>query len=528
MAQRPNIILIVTDQHRADHLACYGNPLVRTPHIDSLAAQGTRFDRFYVASPVCMANRATLMTGRMPSLHGVRHNGIPLSRDHVTFVELLAAAGYHTALIGKSHLQNFTGAPPPPGPAPPDGLTPPPETLREADRRQRRGPDYDIENQRLWDDPEHDVRPPFYGFREARICTGHGDQVGGDYRRWLRSKGADVARLAGPENALPDQRRIAPQAWRTRTPEDLYPTRYVEELTRACLEERAREKDPFFLQVSFPDPHHPFTPPGRYWDMYDPADIVLPASFGTSALAPVQWLRAALERGEAVRDLPTVPFAVADEEARVIIALTYGMITMVDDAVGRLLLALDDVGLARNTIVMFTTDHGDYMGDHGIMLKYLLHFQGLIRVPFLCRLPGGTASVRSDLAGTIDLPATILALAGLAPFAGMQGRDLFDPAFSPPDGMLVEEDALFPMFGAAGTERVRSFVTGRWRLTHHQQVGGPDTVWWELYDLDEDPHELENLWNTEKGREVADGLVRSMLARSIALQDMSPLPTGRA
>ena len=138
MSKRPNIILIVTDQHRADHLGCYGNRTVRTPNIDRLAATGSRFDRFHVASPVRMPNRASLMTGRMPSLHGVRHNGIPLSTEHVTFVELLAAAGYRTGLIGKSHLQNFTGAPPTRDfPARP-GLVPPPPELREADRRVRR------------------------------------------------------------------------------------------------------------------------------------------------------------------------------------------------------------------------------------------------------------------------------------------------------------------------------------------------------------------------------------------------------
>src|SRR5262245_32435585 len=111
-ASRPNFILFITDQHRADYLGCYGHPVVRTPHIDSIAACGIAFDKFYVTSPVCMPNRASLMTGRMPSVHGVRANGIPLSLDAVTFVDLLRDAGYATALIGKSHLQNFTGRPP--------------------------------------------------------------------------------------------------------------------------------------------------------------------------------------------------------------------------------------------------------------------------------------------------------------------------------------------------------------------------------------------------------------------------------
>ena len=103
---RPSFILFITDQHRADFLGCYGHPIVRTPHINSMATRGTAFDRFYVASPVCMPNRSSLMTGRMPSVHGVRCNGIPLSMNAVTFVDLLRNAGYRTALVGKSHLQN--------------------------------------------------------------------------------------------------------------------------------------------------------------------------------------------------------------------------------------------------------------------------------------------------------------------------------------------------------------------------------------------------------------------------------------
>ena len=102
--EKPNIVLIVTDQHRADHLGCYGNGIVRTPNIDSIAARGLAFDRFYVASPICMPNRSTIMTGKMPSAHGVPTNGLPLPLESVTFVDLLRNEGYRTAMVGKSHL----------------------------------------------------------------------------------------------------------------------------------------------------------------------------------------------------------------------------------------------------------------------------------------------------------------------------------------------------------------------------------------------------------------------------------------
>ena len=111
MADRPNFLFIITDQHRGDHLSCTGHPVLKTPHIDSIAAQGTKFDRFYVATPVCQPNRSTLVTGRMPSLHGVRSKGIPLDMRASTFVEGMRVNGYSTALVGKSHIQNMTGLP---------------------------------------------------------------------------------------------------------------------------------------------------------------------------------------------------------------------------------------------------------------------------------------------------------------------------------------------------------------------------------------------------------------------------------
>ena len=111
MSKRPNFILFITDQQRFDYLGCNGHPVLKTPNIDEMASQGISYERFYVSSPVCMPNRASLMTCRMPSSHGVRSLGIPLSKRNVTFVEILRAAGYETALIGKSHLQNVTDWP---------------------------------------------------------------------------------------------------------------------------------------------------------------------------------------------------------------------------------------------------------------------------------------------------------------------------------------------------------------------------------------------------------------------------------
>lgn len=186
-----NILLILTDQHRADHLSCYGNTVLATPHLDRLAARGVRCTRCYVANPSCMPNRATLLTGCLPSLHGVRYNGLPLPTETTTFVHTLRHAGYHTALIGKSdvHMRR-----------PPTEHTP-------------------------W---ESDLPQPYYGFDEVAVSTGHGDIVGGDYWRWLTERHPQPHTLRGEANALPLDRPVPlAQAWRTRMPEELYPTSYI-------------------------------------------------------------------------------------------------------------------------------------------------------------------------------------------------------------------------------------------------------------------------------------------------------------
>ena len=523
MTKRPNFLFIVTDQHRADHLGCYGNPVVKTPNIDGIAAQGTRWNRFYVANPICMPNRASIMTGRMCSVHGARHNGIPLSKDHTTFVELLRDAGYTTGLIGKSHLQSFSGLPATNKFEEKDGLSAPSAHLRDAYKNNRHTPDYDLEDTTRWDTPLADrVEGDFYGFQHVEIAADHADRASGDYLLWAREQRADFDDLVGPENALPDNRINAPQAWRTAVPEELYSTSWIADRSADWIEEQANDDAPFFLQMSFPDPHHPFTPPGKYWDMYDPLDIALPKSFGMGNLPPIKAMQDAMEQGTDPRDNQS-PFAVTEDEARAIIALTYGMITMIDDAIGRVLQQLEDTGQTENTVVIFTTDHGDYMGDHGLMLKLLLHYQGIIRVPFIWHDPTRpTDGVAMDgLASSIDISATILARAGIQPFNGLQGRDLF--ASDPAEAIIVEEDSQRVMTGFDKPQRVRTVVTDRYRMSIRQ---GED--WGELYDLQADPTEVKNLFDDPNAAQVKAELTETMLRRMIDLQDRAPLPAYRA
>lgn len=526
MRERPNFLLFVTDQHRADHLGCAGHPDVRTPHIDALAAEGCRFTEFHVATPICQPNRASLMTGRLPSAHGVQMNGRELSLGERSFVETLRASGYRTALVGKSHLQNITAVPPPwPGPG---------QRLPDDARLAHPGR-YGQEVASRWaSDPAFDLDLPYYGFERVTLTIGHADEQQGHWRRWLQLQRPDADQLIGPENAQPTPglalARLR-QAWRTRVPEDLYPTAYIADRSCDELQRLAREPEPFFLQCSFPDPHHPFTPPGRYWDLFDPASVSLPPSFHAELVdppPPVAWLRAQRERDPAFRPGHGV-FACTEQEAREALALNHGSLACIDDAIGRVMACLRALDLDRDTVVLFTSDHGELLGDRGLMFKGGLHCAPLTRVPFIWRDPaqirGGQTT--SALAQSTDIAPTVLVRAGLQPANGMHGLPLQPvmdgQAASVRDALLIEEESQRSDFGLDRRLRLRTLRDHRHRYTVYD--GQP---WGELYDLQADPLELHNRWNDPQARglrgELAERLARAMLASA----DTSPYPTASA
>ncbi|MFA6264883.1 MAG: sulfatase-like hydrolase/transferase [Pseudolabrys sp.] len=525
-------MLFITDQHRADYLGCYGHPVLRTPHIDSIAARGVAFDRFYVASPVCMPNRASLMTGRMPSVHGVRSNGIPLSRRSVTFVDLLREAGYRTALVGKSHLQNFTGNAPLAKPrVPAQGYRSPPPSLAQAIRNDLHSADYDQEQPDYWQSKDARIRTPFYGFDHVELVRGHGDTVTGDYTGWLLAREPDALHMLGPENALPHD-YVCPQAHRTRIPAELYSTAYIAERVAAYLDRQASQDDdaPFFLMVSFPDPHHPFNPPGKYWDMYRPEQFAVPQAFTRNDWTPpkhVQEVIDARARGAAnlkgMRSIGTTA-----REAQEAQALTCGMIACIDDAIGGVLGALDKGGRADDTVVMFTTDHGDHLGDHRLLLKGAEQYQSIVRVPFIWSDPQApqAAGRTGAIASTLDIPATILDRAQLEPYYGLQGRSLLPSIAGSDDG----REAAFIQYDhqLAGQPpdmglRVHTLVDARWRIS---VVHGSDDG--ELYDLVADPGEFDNLWASPEHMKVRGELMERLARIEIAHIDRVPVPTQQA
>jgi arylsulfatase A-like enzyme len=515
----PNFVLLVTDQHKADHLGFGGNELLRTPQLDGLAERGMVFDRAFVANPICMPNRSTIMTGRMPSVHGTRMNGISLDWHANTFVRVLREHGYRTSHVGKSHLQNM---------GVPKGIFGGLEAPGEGEAIARDLPDG-------WDDLEgfrryHQTEPvplpdDFYGFERADFAIMHGDMCSGHYYQWLLAQGIDPETLRGVQNAL----EVFPgwgQVYHTAVPVELYPSSYVAMRAEQEIADAAADGRPFFLHCSWPDPHHPFTPPGDYWSEYDPGEIPLPESFGDAHERCMPHVRAMLEK----RGTPGVPvhgWAPSEDQYRHAAAAEYGMISLIDDCVGRVLAALERAGVADDTVVVFTSDHGDMFGEHGLLLKHALHYEACTRVPLVVRRPGATPGRTRSLAGSIDLGQTILELAGLPAYHDMQGRSLVpileDPSAGVRDGVLIEEDEPDDMLGVGSALRMRTLVTAEGRLSVYR---GHEHG--ELYDLRRDPLELENLFGTPAGAALQARLMHALSVEMMRVAPESPRATCQA
>lgn len=527
--RRPNFLLFITDQQRADHLGCYGDRLLRTPHIDALAGAGTRFTRFFVNAPVCMPNRAALATGCMPSVAGVRMNGVPLPLDAVTYADVLRAGGYRTALIGKAHFQVMTNAAPTPAPREPEV----PRAF-QATRDRRDTGAYGSEAPDHWQTPDFAPGTPYYGFDETMLCLEHGDAVLGAYGRWLAER---APHLAGRRHdPAAEQGVAAPQGAPTLLSEELYPTRFIADQAAQWLKAHAAgpaREQPFLLHCSFPDPHHPFNPPGKYWSMYDPAQVDLPRSFDAPlADAPPHKRAIHLELQEGRRKTTgSRAIAVTAAEARQAIALNYGAIAMIDDAIGDVMRVLGETGLDDDTIVIFMSDHGDFMGDHGLLFKGPLHYQSVIRMPVIVRDVAGyrQGRVAETLSCAMDLFPTLLDLAGFAAPHGVQGQSLAGVLRTPGDGhspervVVIEEQSHRDIPALPPPWRVRTLIDGKWRLSVY---AGAD--WGELYDLDSDPDEIRNLFFDAAHSAIRSELMWRLAKEITMLSPNLPLPSRMA
>jgi arylsulfatase A-like enzyme len=514
--RQPNVLLVLCDQLRADHLGFGGNSVVQTPHLDALATRGLRCDRAYVSNPVCMPNRSTILTGRTPSAHGTRFNGIALDWSANTFVRELKRNGYRTGLVGKAHVQNI--------------MSRADAVARWYDLNRREG--VELPFPPLWDRWEDENRhreervempDDYYGFGHVELAINHADYVSGHYYQWLIEQGVtEPLTVTGPRNGA----EISPLWWqiyRPNLPAELYPTWWVGERSIDYIERAATGGQPWFLQVSFPDPHHPFTPPGRYWDMYDPADVALPSTFDVDPdqLMPhLQQWRA--NRGRQPSRMS--PWAPDEKQFREAAAKEYGAITMIDDVLGRVFDALERTGQAEDTMVIFTSDHGDMFGDQGILLKACMHYEGCVRVPLVWAGPGVTPGVTDSLCGSIDIASTVLASAGVATYEGIQGHDL-TPVLAAPEAQvrdycLVEEDQPFDLLDLGSKTSVRSVVTSSGRLTRYRGSSRG-----ELYDLDDDPEESANRWADTGADKLWDELQDALFEAMVSHTDQSRRPT---
>jgi len=508
MADRLNVLVLMTDQQRLDSLGCYGNTICRTPNLDRLAAQGAVMQNAFVTNPLSMPNRSTMLTGRYPSAHGVRTNGIPLGPCEMTLPQAMAAAGYHTASFGKIHLQPFDIL---------ECRYPDGRVTTSYESHQFWGASGPGCDSRLFWCPEEQMPLPYYGFQDVRLAIGHGEGVGAHYRKWLEANHPDVPGRLGRDNALPGGDG-GPQCWHSAMPAECHPTKWVADRTIEFLRRRKDAERPFLAFCSIPDPHHPFCPPAPYCHLYEGTDIPLPERReGDLEAKPPHFLEHYLNGLRTSGTAASPPSQICDEHWREVIALTYGMITQIDDNLGRVLDCLDETGLAANTLVLFTTDHGDLMGDHGLLFKGPFNLDGLVRVPMIWRLPGRIPVGRrlDGLCGTVDLMQTLLELAGVEPPPGVQGvsaADYLQDRDGPPrDVLLIENDEDYL------DEKLRTLVTPRWKLTVYA-----GRSYGELYDRENDPGEFVNLWASSDHAGVRRKLEARLLHELILRDD--PLP----
>ena len=481
---QPNVLFIICDQLRADHLGFAGNGVVRTPNIDRLASQSVVFDQAFVSNPICMPNRSTIMTGMMPSTHGVIFNDRSLDPSLNTFVRQLRTNGWETTLIGKSHLQHGMSR----------------ETVQELGASPGRYSPYDegwdtLENQERYASGEMIAPGDFYGFSHIELTIGHGAQVAGHHYLWALERGATPEVLAAgtdPESAIPGRSEHWWQVHPAPYSDEIHSTTFVTERSIDFITSADAGDKPWMVWCSYPDPHHPMAIPEPWFSRHSPLDMEVPPTFDDPGDDWAPHLHATRNREPAMRwnQYPR-PFGPTREQLVEALAVTYGMIESIDDGVGQILDAVAAVGADDDTIVIFTTDHGDMMGDHGLIMKGAMHFGGMIRALLTIKVPGRTPTRTSSLAASIDLPHTVLDLCGVSEFQGMQGHSLVpvldEPSTTVREGVLIEEDFPSEVFRGPTPARSRTLVCDNARFTR-------DSNRFEtLYDLANDPGELRNL-----------------------------------
>jgi uncharacterized sulfatase len=482
---RPNILLITSDQQHWNTLGCI-NPELSTPNLDRMASEGTRFERAYTVNPTCTPTRASLITGQYPSQHGAYSLGTKLDESVHTVGEDFQAAGYRTALIGKAHFQPLIGTDEFPS------LEAYP-VLQDLD---------------FW----REFHGPFYGFEHVELARNHTDEahVGQHYALWLEENGC----LDWREHFQQPTGTREPQRYRWSLPEELHYDTWIAEKTNEKLSAYAEGGESFFLWASFFDPHPSYLAPEPWDRMYDPETVTVPEGREGEHDRNPPHFRLTQERRpdfsawrETGQGLHGFHSHLRDraETARNI-ACYYGMISLLDKYIGRILDHLDALGLAENTLVVFTTDHGHFYGHHGLVAKGAFHYEDMVRVPFLARMPGTVPAgrVSNALVSLVDLAPTFLETCGIGVPRSMTGLDLRPVLFGQND--RVRDHVLVENRHEPTTIHVKTYIDDRYKLTvyFNRDYG-------ELFDLETDPGEFENLWDSPEHRELKAELTRRLL-----------------
>ena len=499
MPARPNFLIFVTDQMQSLSLGCNGNPDVKTPNIDLVAAAGLSFTRAYCNNPVCMPSRATMITGLTPRQHGCLTNGCVLPQGVPTITQALTHAGYRTHAVGKLHLQPFMGPD-----VPADGPPVP-----------------SWESRALWGSGRITELPlPYYGFQTADFVGGHVDYCFGDYANWLTQHHPGVHDLYGRDSGYSVVESVQ-SCWRMEVPPELHYNHWVADRTMDFLQS-VSPGESFFLWCSFPDPHFPFAACRPYSEMHDPSSVGLSPTHENES-DPCSRLAA---RRQSRHDF--------DELAlREIVAQTYGMISHVDENVGRVLECLAVSGAAENTVVVFMSDHGEYLGAHHLLYKSEWPWEELLRIPFIWQVPGSEAgrSASSEVVSLLDFAPTVLDYAGVDPeVLDMRGEGRADRDVLPgrslrplldegrdlaPRSALIEYDE---DWHPGPVCRMRTLVEDRYKLTVYPHAG--EGI---LTDLVNDPSETVNLWDDAAHATTRSRMVETLLSQLVVTDRMDTL-----
>lgn len=464
--QRPNILWLCTDQQRFDTVRALGNPRINTPNLDQLSHDGVTFTRAYCQSPVCTPSRASFLTGRYPRTTRCRQNGQGMPPEEKLVSRLFADAGYRCGLAGKLHLASCA-------------------------------------NQRVEtriDDGYHD----FYWSHHPQP-----DWPENAYTQWLASKGKTWEEL---------YRGRSTHYVKEGVPDAFHQTTWCAEKTLEFI--RENQGRPWFFSFNCFAPHHPFDPPAEYLKRYRPADMPLPKFHPNELDNKPAYQQLDHEWAHNSPGYFHVA-AMTDDDRRQVTAAYYAMIEQIDHHVGRILAALEESGQAENTLVIFMSDHGEMLGDHGLYLKGPHFYEEAVRVPLLARWPGRfQAGLRVDgLVGLLDLAPTLLQAAGLEVPVAMQGQSVL-PICAGESDRSHHRDHVFSEYYNAWTHP-HSYGT-MLRTEHEKIVVYHGAEPGELYDLRTDPDEFVNLWNHPAHQELKLRLLKACFDASVFTMDPTP------